>query len=250
MVKSLWATLVIGALLAVTFEDVAAQYEPWSLSMEAEGGLLFPVRAFGKNGQIELTDNPLLQPLQPSAKAQSSPIFGAGVRLQFPNPGMALRVTAYTTSGATVESRTPACDVLGPIDQQNDTFRCANPFVEDYRVTQMLARMSFKQGADTRVWGVAVEVGLGVRRYDFDGLSCPVNLTEEAFFICERADQLTADQTQPLVLFGFNVEYAPGPLGVFLKVQDQVSPYGGPARGEEEAQNDLTVSAGLNFKVR
>jgi hypothetical protein len=117
-------------------------------------------------------------------------------------------------------------------------------------VSGALARMSFKNSAENRVLGAAVEIGLGVRRYDFDGLNCPVNLTVESEFICERADQLTTNQTQPLLLFGFSVEYMPGALGAFLRVRDQVSPYGRDSLGQTENQNDLLVSAGLTFNLR
>jgi len=245
--------MALAALTLLTTDDARAQHAPWTLSVEAEGGGYFPIRAFGKNSTG--TEDVDLLVLQPSAKAQASAIAGVGIRLQLPNPSMSLRLQAYRTLGGEIEGRTPACDILRPGDVRAERWNCADNFTEEYSATEVIARLQFKTvAADARL-RPTVDMGLGLRQYSFGGMTgvnrqpCSTFL-EEAQFICENADDLTADQTQPVLLFGLGLEYSTSWINPFARFHVQVSPYGGNARGEEEGQQDVLGSIGFSINVR
>lgn len=243
-------------LIAVPAMDLAAQQDPWSIAVEFEAGAFMPTRAFGKNSGG--TDDPDLIFLQPSAKAGAVAIFGAGLRIQLPNPTMSIRLTALRTATGTVEGKTPACDVLDPTNPQTEDAReilhCNEPFTEDYTVSEFIARVQFKRLSDEggRL-RPTFDIGLGIRNYDFGGSSClndATVITKQAIFICEQSAELTVNQTKPLLMFGIGLEYTMERFVVFTRVHDEISPYGTSGVRGTESQNDVVATAGFSIKVR
>jgi hypothetical protein len=255
LAKSLGWTLLLVLTYAVPAMDLAAQQDPWTISIEVEGGGFLPTQSFGTNSSG--TEDPNLLPLQPSAKAQSVAIFGGGIRLQLPNPTVSLRLSAYRTATGTVESRTAACDVLSASDPDalplRERLHCDSPFVEDFTMSEVFARLQFKRlSEDGGRLRPTIDLGVGIRQYDFRGPACATNSTllAEARFICDNADDLTVSQTRPLIMFGIGLEYLLTKFAVFARVQDQIALYGDGSTRGTKAQNDVLATVGLSFAVR
>jgi hypothetical protein len=250
--KSVLGTFFLVLMCTVPTSDLAAQQAPWTISVEVESGLFAPTKAFGKNSGG--TEDPDLIFLQPSAQAEPVAIFGGGIRIQLPNPTMSLRLSAFRTGTGTVEARTPACDVLSPTDPDAVFLRgrlnCDGNFEEDFTVSEVMARLQFKRLSDEgNRLRPTIDLGVGLRQYDFSGQSCPITLLKEAEFICKMADDLTTNQTKPMLMFGIGLEYTLERWAVFVRVHDQVAPYGDGVRGTV-GQNDLLGSVGFSINVR
>jgi len=250
--RTLMCAIALAALSLASSGELHAQHDPWTISIEAEGGGYFPVRSFGKNTVGE--DDPDLVNLQPSAKAEEAFVAGIGIRVQLPDPSMSLRLSAYRTLDQSVKIDTPVCEVLDPRSASSpqslfNRLRCDSPFFEDLTVNEVIARLQFKTTSPLSRLRPTIDLGLGLRQYDFDGLTCPGTLLEEARFICEQGDDLTADQTQPVVIFGLGLEYSGDRFNPFVRLHAQISPYGGNAIGEEEAQQEVLGSVGLSINV-
>jgi hypothetical protein len=255
LAKSLSWTLLLVLMFVVPVPELSAQQDPWTISFEVESGVYAPTRSFGKNSRG--TDDPSLVALQPSAKANPVAIFGGGLRIQLPNPMMSLRLSGYRTAVGTVESRTPACDVLSVLDPEalpvRARLQCDSPFTEKFTISEVVARVQFKRLSDEgQRLRPTIDLGIGLRQYNFGGPDClnDATLLQEARFICDNAEKLTANQTTPLILFGIGLEYTLDRFAIFARLHDQLSPYTVASITGEESQNDLMASVGFSVNVR
>ena len=250
MARILTCALALALFTLGSSAELQAQHDPWTVSIEAEGGGYFPIRAFGKNAAG--TEDPDLIVTQPGANGQSSAIAGVGVRVQLPHPNISLRLQGFQTFGGEVHSRTELCDVLSPGDVRREAYRCERDFVEDYTVRELIARIQFKTAAADTPLRPTVDLGIGLRNYDFDGIeeNCDnLTFTKQESFICNQADALTADQTVPMFLFGLGMEYSTSRINPFVRLHLQVAPYGGDAQGQKISQQELLGSAGFSINV-
>ncbi len=238
------ATLLLGAE-TVSAQVVPPILDPWTITIDAESGIFFPIRAFGKDpGELDPLDPDETSVLLPGAKAEESAMVGVGLRLQLPNPAISIRAGFYRTLGAEVIGSTR----FGDLRPDNPAF--TETFTSEMKVSQVLTRIVFVRRLDQSFRPI-INIGVGLRSYHFTDAPCPANLLLQQRFVCERSNDVTKNQTRPVILFGLGAEWTQGSFDIFGQVNDIISGFDTEfSTGTGESQTDLLVSLGIAYHIR
>lgn len=237
------AALLLGAETA-SAQVAPPVLDPWTITVDAESGIFIPVRAFGKDvGEPDILDPENTKVLLPGAKAEESAFVAVGLRLQLPNPGISIRASFSRTLGAEVIGSTK----FGRLQPDNPIV--TKTYTSDLTVSQVLARIVFVRRLD-RSFRPIINIGVGLRDYDFTDADCRDAVGVQQTFICQKSNDVTKNQTQPVILFGLGAEWTQGSFDIFGQVNDIISGFDTEfSTGNGESQTDLLLSLGIAYHI-
>lgn len=234
--------LFLLPLLPAESAGQLAEGEPLDVRIFVLGGALLPTQNLASSSDLLLED----QIVQAVSEFESASVFGGGIEVLLPDPNLRIRARYNQSVDGTADGRLLICSKESGFDPTG----ICTPQRVDATVRAFGAELIFALGQPGQRLRALLQLGAGVRSYDFDEPDCSAAPLGDERFVCNLVADMWEDppSADPYLSFGAGAQVnLTRRFDLQLLVQDWFGEFSaGGDRAEGNQVNDITISVGLS----